>query len=239
MKTTNVKLPRKIEPCPIVDALLNLRFKSSINKNAVFGVIYKELIKDFPNVEDLPILQLPENIRTSDSSLKYKPYYRVSNRDFVIQIGPNVITVGSYPKYKGWTEFSKVIFDILKKLDETGVVKKVERVGLRYINFFDVDIFNNIDLEVNIRDESIPYENTIIKTEIKKEEFINSLQIANNVKINKKSGSVIDIDTYTENNLDDFFENKKKIINSAHTIEKTMFFDLLKQEFLNTFETHH
>jgi uncharacterized protein (TIGR04255 family) len=227
-----VKLPKTIDPCPIVDALLEIRFSSKINANAVFGVIYNVLQTDFPKVESLPILQLPENVRTADPNLKYKPYYKVSNEGFVMQVGPDVFSISSFPNYQGWEEFSKVIFDVLKKVEDTNVIGTVQRLGIRYINFFDSDIFKNIDLKVCIKEDDIHYKNTVVRTEIEQNPFFSTLQIANSVNVNGKPGSIIDIDTYKTTDLEDFFLNKKEIIGSGHLKEKELFFSLLKSEFL-------
>lgn len=71
-------LPKTIDPCPIVDALLEIRFQTLTHPNAVFGLIYNELQKDFPKVENLPILQLPDAIRASDPNFKFKPQYKLA-----------------------------------------------------------------------------------------------------------------------------------------------------------------
>lgn len=227
-------LPKNINPCPIVDALLEVRFTSRINENAVFGLIYSVLEIDFPQVETLPILQLPGFVRASDPNMRYKPYYKISNDNYVIQIGPEVISISSFPKYLGWDKFSEIIFDVLNKVESIGIINIIERFGIRYINFFDNNIFDKINLNVEIGTNDIPLKNTIIRTEIEQDEFSSTLQIANNAIINEKLGSIIDIDTFLTNNLDSFFSRKSDLINSGHIKEKELFYSLLKPEFLNT-----
>jgi uncharacterized protein (TIGR04255 family) len=70
-----MKLPKTINPCPIIDALLEIRFRTTTHPNAVFGLIYNTLQEDFPRVESLPILQLPDQVRAADPNFKYKPHY--------------------------------------------------------------------------------------------------------------------------------------------------------------------
>lgn len=228
-----MNLPKNINPCPIVDALIEVRFDTRINANAVFGMIYSVLQKDFPRVETLPILQLPEIVRTSDPNLKYKPYYKISDERFVIQIGPDVISISSFPEYLGWNCFSKTIFNVLSKIEGIGIIDIVERIGIRYINFFEHNIFEKINLKVSIGSEDILYKNTIIRTEIEQGEYSSYLQIANNANINGKHGSIIDIDTFLTKNLKSFSSRNVDIINIGHLKEKELFFSLLKPEFLN------
>jgi uncharacterized protein (TIGR04255 family) len=227
-------LPKMINPCPILDALFEIRFNTTTHPSAVFGMIYNVLQKDFPKVENLPILQLPEAVRASDPSFNYKPHYRISNQDFVIQIGSDVITISSFPKYLGWEKFSAQIFDISQKVEKIGIINSIIRIGIRYINFFEKDIFKDIDLKIRIGENDIAYKNTIIRTEIGHGTFKSSLQVANNANHQEKLGSIIDIDTFTESNLNNFFAKKEEIINLGHSKEKELFFSLLKNDFIKT-----
>ncbi len=227
-------LPKAISPCPILDAVFEIRFTTKIHPSAVFGMIYNILQADFPKVENLPILQLPEALRAADPNFKFKPHYRISNQYFVTQIGPDVLTISSFPEYAGWDRFSKQIFTILESIEKASIIDTVLRIGIRYINFFDNDIFKNIDLKICIGKDDIAYKNTIVRTEIEQESYKSSLQVANNVNHNNKLGSIIDIDTFTESNLTNLFQNKEHLISDAHTKEKELFYSLLKEDFLKT-----
>ena len=226
--------PKTIEPCPIIDALIEIRFSSNIPPNAVFGLVYSVLSKDFGRPESLPILQLPETVRQNDPNFKYKPHNKLSNNEIVVQVGPDVLAISSFPKYLGWKEFSRRIFNILQKIEKLKFINKIERIGLRYINFFNENIYNNIDLNLNIGEENISFRNTVIRTEINSNSFTSTLQISNNAIVNNKKGSLIDIDTWdvSNNNLNNFFKLKENLINEAHDVEKELFFRLLKQDFL-------
>jgi len=230
-----MELPKTISPCPIVDALFEIRFKTNIHRSAVFGMIYNVLKEDFPKVENLPILQLPETILIQDPKFIFKPLYRISNQSFVVQIGPDVLTISSFPEYLGWKEFSKQIFNILDRIKEINIINSVLRIGLRYINFFENhDIFKDIRLKISLRNKNIENKNTIVRTEIEQNIYKSSLQVANNVSLDNKLGSIIDIDTSSAENINTFFNNKEKMINDAHFYEKELFFRLLKEEFLKT-----
>lgn len=229
-----MKLPRNINPCPIVDSLIEVRFSSKINANAVFGLIYGVLQKDFQKVETLPILQLPDLVRANDPNLKYKPHYKISNDQIVIQIGPDVISISSYPKYLGWESFSKIIFDVITKVERVEIINSIERIGIRYINFFEINIFEKINLKVCIGNDNILNKNTVVRTEIEQGEYSSTLQIADKAFINGKLGSILDIDTFATNNLESFFSNKIEQINIGHLKEKELFFSLLKPDFLDS-----
>jgi len=59
-----MKIPKKIDPCPIVEAIVEIRFDSNLPGDAIFGVIYNQFKEDYPKFTKLPILQLPEAIRS-------------------------------------------------------------------------------------------------------------------------------------------------------------------------------
>ncbi|HOX74846.1 MAG: TIGR04255 family protein [Candidatus Methanofastidiosum sp.] len=228
-----MKLPLKISPCPIVEALLEIRFTTVIHPDAVFGLFYNALKSDFPKVDNLPILQIPDALRATDPNLKYKPLYKISNKDFVVQIGSDVFSINSMPDYFGWSIFSERIFDVLHRIEELKIINSINRLGIRYINFFEGNIFDNINLKICINDEGINYKNTVIRTEMAQDTFISTLQIANNISNKKQFGSIIDIDTFKDNDLTDFFRVKETLINDGHSKEKELFFNLLKEDFLS------
>jgi uncharacterized protein (TIGR04255 family) len=130
--------------------------------------------------------------------------------------------------------FSQIILDVLSKVENIKIINTIERIGIRYINFFETNIFEKINLKVYLEEDEIQYNNTIVRTEIEQGEFKSTLQTANNAIINEKIGSIIDIDTFTTNNLESFFSRKIEIIEAGHLKEKELFFSLLKTEFLNT-----
>src|SRR5437870_4231239 len=125
-----MKLPQKIELCPIIEAVVEIRFEASIFRNAVFGIVYNSLKDQFSGeVEKLPILQIPENLLQSDPSFQYKPYYKITKGNYALQIGPDVISISCLNPYSGWKEYSQLIFQILENFSKLNIIKKVERLG--------------------------------------------------------------------------------------------------------------
>jgi len=236
-----MKLPKKITPCPIIDSLLEIRFKTSIPHDAVFGIVYNSFKASYKKHEPLPILQLPEPVRRTDPNLKFQPYYRISNDNFVIQIGPNVITISSFPQYVGWLNFQEEIKKFIISLNSLSIVEEVNRIGLRVVNFFSgIDIFKNSKISIKISDEKIGLINTLFRTEYSHENSIKStLNITNNASINLKIGSIIDIDTFLEKAQTLTGDSIVTEIDRIHHLEKIIFFSLLKDEFLSQFNPEY
>jgi len=219
--------------------LIEIRFSTKLHPSAVFGVIYNSIQKNYPNVEKLPILQIPEPIREKDKQLKYKPYYKASNEQFIVQIGPDVFTVSSFPNYIGWSDFSKEIFSIIETIKNLKIIDETHRLGIRYINFFPYDIFESIDLEIFLKSHKLSSEKTLLRTELSAGEYKSTLQVVNDFTHNSKQGSVIDIDTFKDSDLDSFIESYEDLINKGHLSEKELFFSLLTESFLNSLEPEY
>lgn len=231
-----MRLPKKIEKCPIVETVVEIRFTSNVYADAIFGLVYNTLKGSFNKVEKLPILQLPEQIREHDPGLKYKPHYKLSNGQYSLQVGPEVLTISSPVPYPGWNNYQEVINDVLTKILEIELVSQVSRLGMRYINFFEFDIFQKINLDVQINGKNINYKNTSIRTEVEALEFINGLQISNHAenitKSNVQKGSIIDIDTFKIYDNNQFITNFQQELENGRNSRNQTFFSLLDQSFL-------
>jgi uncharacterized protein (TIGR04255 family) len=234
-----MNLPKKISPCPILESTVEIRFDSRVPSEAVFGIIYSEIQAQFPGQpEKMPILQLPEEVRSKDPNLIYQPLYRLKNNNYLISIGPKVISLSCTPPYSGWTEFSLKIQELLSKINKAKVISKTLRFGLRYINFFDENIFNNIKFEITLDNTSLSLNQNYIRTISKTKPFTITLQIANSADIvtdNKTlKGSLIDIDIAAEGSNIDILNVTNGLLSEGHDQEKQLFFTLLKDEFLLT-----
>lgn len=234
-------MPKKLNTCPIVDAVIEIKFAPKIDFNAVFGVIYKALLPEFSNVESLPIQQIPEAIRNSDPNLKYQPHYKIRSNDIILQIGPCMITVSVSPYYIGWDRFSFKAFNIISKITDLDIISKYERLGLRYINFFKNDLFKDNEkvlVDISLNHTTIPYEKTTLITELTDGTHLCTVKISNDAIINisniPQKGSIIDIDVFRTEGLNDFVAQKELLINEIHNAEKEMFFKLLSDDLLTS-----
>lgn len=239
------KLPIKITPCPIVEAIVEIRFMSKMPSEAIFGIIYNEISTAFSKLEKLPILQIPEAIRSQDPNLIYQAHYSLTEGDFNLKIGPKVLIFTNIKNYMGWSRFFPKIIEIIGSIEKTKVIDIAERIGLRYINLFKQSVLNDIELEIRFIDSILSEESTNLRAEIKDEDFLKIINVANNVNITSLTyngvGSLIDIDCIYEfsKTEQDFFPRFEGVINRGHEKEKQTFFSLLKEEFLQQFNPEY
>ena len=233
-----MQIPTKITPCPIADSTIGIFFETDTVSDAIFGIVYNVFKNEYSQVESLPILQVPSAIREKDKKLIMQPHYKIKSDKFILMIGPRGIALSIRNEYVGWNKFLPEADKVFKKVGDLGIVKTVTKLGLRYINFFDFDIYEKIKLQVSLEEGSLIHKNLFIKTEVVSGKFISTLQIANNAtaKIHDKhfSGSIIDIDTFLAGNIDTFFDNYIDLLIEGHEEEKKLFFNLLSPEYLAT-----
>lgn len=239
MEKVRINLPKHLEHCPIVDALIEIRFTSGVDRNAVFGFTYG-LIKDSfaGRVINLPLSQVPAQVRENDPNFQFKPLYRIDGDDTILQLGPDVICLSSKIPYIGWEKLSHNAVEIFEKLSNEGVIQRVLRLGHRYVNFFD----GNIDDKLNMSVSFVNGYNNLnmqIRSEIRDGDFIDTLQYSNaavyraDVSSQERKGSLIDIDTFKTYSDNSFIENIENEINMAHACEKALFYSLLKESFID------
>jgi uncharacterized protein (TIGR04255 family) len=231
------RIPIQISPCPLIEAVVDFRFESPLPSDAIFGIIYKCFQGEFEKkIEKLPILQLPEQVRVQDPNLRFQPWYRLKDKDFLMQIGPQVVSFINLNEYVGWNTFFGRIRSSLNKIQQLDLVEKILRLGLRYINFFDFDIYKRINLELLMANAPLAAKQMTFRATLETGSYLTNLNIVNNAVTRRngqqKNGSLLDIDTYIEKDSLNVFADPDGLIGGAHNEEKMLFFKLLKEDLL-------
>src|SRR5687768_15656558 len=131
------RLPVKITPCPIVEAVLEIRFVTARPWSTLPGLLYAKFSEKYPTTRDLPLAKVPEQIREQESNLKHQPLIQYIGRDFSIQLGPRVISLCTKPDaYPGWQRIQPELAWLLDMIQRCEFIAEGERLATRYINFF-------------------------------------------------------------------------------------------------------
>lgn len=228
-------IPKKISPCPIAEAVVELRFDSNLPSDAILGVIFNKFTEKYPTFSKLPILELPSFVRDNDPNLKFSPYYRMTNDNFSFQIGPRCFSLACPKEYKGWVKYSEEIEWVFNEMKGLDFVKNPLRLGVRYINFFEnMNVFEKIQIELFLAKNSMISNTNVLRSEFDFQDFHCVFQMTNSALLDGNiKGSSLDIDVIYENKSD-MLENHEKIISLARDVEKTLFFGILKTDFLAT-----
>ncbi len=232
-----MRIPKKIDPCPITEVVVEIRFESELPEDAIFGVIYNRFKDRYQSTKKLPILQIPEAIRSQDPNLKFSPHYRIQDDNFLIQIGPKVFSLVNLKEYCGWECLSQRIYETFAMLADLKIMNNIIRFGLRYINMFDeLNIYDKSNLKVFLNEKSFGDTTINLTMRIPAGDYFNQFKVVNHAQViidnNIHNGSIIDIDTALSPFSGDFFGNIHTIVENAHTHEKQLFFSLLKDDFV-------
>ena len=135
----------------VVEALLEVRFPpSAIPYGFIPGRLYGALENSFPKAEDLPAAQAP-----LDPNLNQviRNRFLADDSSRMCQIGVGVITV-NHTIYRGFTSFIEDCKIALDAATHIGLISRVDRLGLRYINMAPLDRqwHNIIDFKVRAPD---------------------------------------------------------------------------------------
>jgi uncharacterized protein (TIGR04255 family) len=212
-------------------------------------------LSELPNGTDLGYFHMILKDELKGFALNNK-YQSIQGSNLLIEEGNNVyltndnaikvtftrndITFNINQEYLGWDNYFTRIQSILKLLFDRNIITKVNRIGLRYISQFDnIAIHQNINGNINLDFvEGDIY--GMSRFELYVKEFIVLLTLTNKQQVPENISkadyiSIVDVDVVKVfNQLINDYEQVIRLIDEAHSIEKEVFFTLLKQGFLQT-----
>ncbi|MGA1931696.1 TIGR04255 family protein [Arcobacter sp. YIC-464] len=239
--------PTELKNPPIIESIIEIKFNSSLPNEAVFGVFYEKLKDRYDDIEQLNTANLPKQILDEQPELKFAPHYNLKSegKPLNVLIGPKVI-IFKYQKYNkdveneypGWNKYLYTeIIEILSTITEAGYIKEILRVGLRTIDFVEDEIFSHLNIDISMSNRELKNVAKSFRFQIKENDFNNTIAISNNSSLIKNgtphNGSTIDVDTSKEESITtDIEEYLKAVIKEGHETNKSLFFELLKEEYI-------
>jgi uncharacterized protein (TIGR04255 family) len=233
------RLPARIAQCPIVEAVFEARFVSPEAWTTMPGLLFAQIREKYPEQKDLPLTQLPEEIRRQDPALMVLPLVQFRSDSFLIQLGPRVVSLVTKPNaYPGWPAIKQELEWLIARLQAAGFVGETERLGARYIDFFGGDVFNMLRLGLRMNDKPLQGAKTDVTTLLEQGLLSIRLHVSNGAivatKDGPKSGSILDVDAWFGAMHADLFENGLARFGEVHHAIKGLFFGLITPEFLGS-----
>jgi uncharacterized protein (TIGR04255 family) len=234
----NTQIPHKIAD-RIIESVVEIRFDSPWPTDQVADNLFLEFctkLKYLPG-KDLPVKSFPADIREKDPQIKYLPTKELTKDGILLLIGGHVVALVNRKPYLGWEHLSKEINDIADRLKSIGLIEGYQRLGVRYVNFFDSNILKNTNLQIGFLGEQVIDSKINLHFIVDNNPpFVADVRITNNARIvdegKSLEGSLVDIDVYFK----DHFEVSKlaELARESHDLEKKIFFHLLKKEFIDS-----
>ncbi len=235
---TRERLPSRITPCPILEAVLEIRFVSKVEWSLLPGLLYTRINERYPKLENLPIAEMPDELLRHDPNLAYAPRMRFVGSGFVIQFGPRVISLLAMGEYPGWRRVKEELCWLLERLETAGFIHEGERLGMRYIDFFEGDIFSRLILDVRSDGQLVHGVEMNFATVFRRGDLTARLILNNGALVTRGQealrGSILDLDVWLEASHFDVFGNAVERFEEAHRCNKEIFFGLLKTDFLDS-----
>ncbi|MFN7097016.1 MAG: TIGR04255 family protein [Gammaproteobacteria bacterium] len=243
-------LPKKLKKEPLIDAICEIRFipesSDAIVSEILPGIFFGQLTGN-KSIVSLPASQLPKALRDSDPALMFTPTIQVIWNNFYINIGNRSISIGGELPYPGWFNFKQAIIDVLDIVQQSNLLKSVERCSVKYIDLLEsiniAEQINFLNFSCQLGGQEIQQPFTF-RTENKNDDIINIIQLIASVKVDikkqgLKEGLIVDVDTIMnmENILfPSFMKSLASTLERLHEVNKKTFFGCLKKETIQLLE---
>ncbi len=241
-----MKSLKQISPSPILEAITEVRFNGNLPGEAIFGKLYAALSEDFNTTEQLPILEVPTELRDRPQ-FQYAPHYRLKSDKFLINIGPRIISINQLcndTEYSSWNDYSQKVKQVLEEVKNNHLIDETSRVAVRYINFFDKPIPEVLNLKISLfKREDIDYndislsftrklgDNKDIKVEIKTGANVNSSTRF------QKEGLIVAFEAYKNQAVQ--IDSVYALVDDLHKDVKDAFTTALNDKFLESLKPQY
>ena len=241
-----MKIPKRLKRNPIIDAVAEVRFTSSLPSEVIIGVVYDNVKDKFGQPKPLPIMQLPAELREKDPNLRYQACYRFEKPGNVLLVGSHNVALSTIP-YTDWAAVIPLLTDLLATFEHIKLFQSVERIGLRYINFFEkLNIFEHSTLSIEVKNQSIAAQSIVLRTETAIEGFNVITSVSNTAQAvlagEAKEGSILDLDIAKDSpefHGEPLPNALLRLFTDANKLADDAFFGLINQELVAKFEPEY
>jgi uncharacterized protein (TIGR04255 family) len=247
--------PRTLKKSPLVSSTAELRFTSPLPVAALFGMLYTQERDRYTEVEQLPAANLPPQVMQMDPNLQFQAHFALKTRDGgpVLNLGPRVFSVANREGQHVDVAYLRGEFQrLLKVFDALGAVTSFDRIGLRYINFFEgQNVLKTSTLTLSLEETSLVDTDVQMRVHRPSGKYMTTLNMMSDAQVafgqtlalaapaDAKKGSLIDIDVSCEHLALPTANRAESIVDlfdEAHDVAKRLFFKSLTDDFILTLE---
>ena len=238
----NKPLPVRLGKEPLIDAVFEVRFDSSVSAADIMPGFLHTKLKGEVRIERLPIAALPVEVRRGDANLVNQPLVQIFWKNFILVLGDNSFAIACVLPYPGWKKFREVILEMMAFLDEAGIVKTVSRYSHKYVDILEVpptaSAVDWIDMNLVVGGHELTSQAFQVHLELATAPFVHAIHIAARAKAQPlngamREGMIVSIDSLIVEELPSFKELLKNFpdrLDRLHVENKQMFFDCLTDQ---------
>lgn len=231
-------LPLKLDPCPIVEAAFEIRFTTSTPWIELPGLISNLLDKQqYQGRKALPLNGLPDEWKQRIPGAVHMPHYQFTSEEFIVNLAPQMIGLCVQTMhYPGWSNVERELRTFLNAVTKAGFMKEGARLGVRYTDFFEQDIFDYVELGMAINGKPITDEERQFTSVFQESQMKVRLMLANGAVLDNghgpRRGSILDVDVAFDAMDFDLKTNVLDRFSEAHALIKSLFFGLINDDLL-------
>ncbi|WP_323027497.1 TIGR04255 family protein [Gelidibacter japonicus] len=236
-----MRLPKKISPDSIKDAIVEFKIDYLKPFEVVLGLVLNEAINDqtykYVNASNNVPLEIQEI-----SGRRFLFY----NENIKFHLTSKAITINCYSAYISWDLYLQEITKVIGLVNKVVSKIKIERIGLRYVSEYEnIDLNECLKFNFTFGHPNITSKHYTFNSEFIYKSALIILTLRNlmpvNATNNSKNVSYIDIDVIKKDLEIEFSINEKLLVvlEEVHQYEKEIFFNLLKEEFLQTLQPEY
>jgi uncharacterized protein (TIGR04255 family) len=237
----NTRIPVRLRQEPLLEAIWEIRFSEASPSvvDLLPGMLFKSFPAKYRRAVKLPAANIPASLADQDPNLLFAPKIRLEGENQSVQIGDRVVSLSCRRPYSGWRLFSADIHELAKGVEETGLIERLERFSLKYIDLIELEKpigLGQLQLELRLGGYDLAAKPVHLRTEIKENDLNHIIQIISPAEVslpgaeNRLKGVLIDIDSIKPLAGDASWNALHQGLNAVHSACKSIFFSILKPE---------
>ena len=237
----NDRIPLRLGKEPLLEAIWEIRFSSlkSLVVDLLPGMLFKSFPGRYTTVSKLPAADMPAPLIEIDPTLRYAPRIQLGEANQAIQIGDRAVSLSCRRPYSGWNRFSTDILELAKAVEETGLVERLERFSLKYIDLIELENpagLAHLNLDLKMGEYELATKPVQLRTEIQDQDLFHIIQIISPAEVGlpgtdgRLTGVLVDIDSIRLITEDASWNVLYQKLDDVHASCKRMFFSMLRPE---------
>ena len=236
-----IRVPVSLERDTILECVAEMRFEPTVDsaEELLPGMLFGRLPGVFLRSSRLPMADVPRSMRDSDPNMRHQPTQRLEGNDALCLVGGRAVGVSFRKPYGSWPKVRPLMVRCFEQVMDTGLVRSVERVSLKYTNLL-AEGRDEFDLgQLRAKVEFGPFHlrdpGRVFHVEIDIDNCIAIVEVIPGARITLQTaggaqsfaGVVLSVDVIRNGPFENFPEKLPELLDAVHAAEKKVFFGLL------------
>lgn len=236
-----MSLPKKISPDRIKDAIVEFRVDYIKPYEVVLGLVLDEVI----NNKSYKYINTSNNVPLEIQEISGRRFL-FYNDNIKFHLTSKTITINCYSTYISWSSYLQELKEVIGLINRVIDGVRIKRIGLRYVSeYVDVDLKDCLKFKFSFGFPEIASKHYSFNSEFPYKEGLIILTLRNMMPAKQANKTInlshIDIDVIKKDlDVNFIYDNTLiSLLEEVHSYEKEVFFNLLKEDFLQTLKPEY